>query len=226
MPVPGPAGTIDEAIATMEQIHESLDALDGVGCFNWMYLNVTREIREHGADFEDVEFLDALDVCFANFYFDAYARVARGEPCPEPWAPLFEHRRRPSTTRLQFALVGMNAHINHDLPFAVIETATARGVEPFAECPFRRDFFRVNDLLAEVEHKIKPWFMTGKLAEIEKHLTGVDDALTMWCIHGARRTAWDTAQVLWEARKYPELGAGYEQVLGELVNLAGRAVLV
>jgi hypothetical protein len=225
--IPQPATTIDEVIDTMTRIDGSLDREDGVAWFNRVYLNVTREIRgELDETFEDVEFIDALDVYFANFYFDAFARVERGEECPAPWAPLFEHRHRPHTSRLQFALAGMNAHINHDLPFAVVGTAAARAVEPFGDCAYQRDFFRVNDLLAVVEGQIKSWFTVGELAELDRYVEGIDDALSMWCIHGARRAAWDAAAFLWRVRQHPHLSEDYEQVLAKLVNLAGRAVLV
>jgi hypothetical protein len=225
---PAPATTIDEVVERMSAIDSSLPEDDGVACFNRLYLNVTREIR--GSDgataFEDLPFLDALDVSFANFYFEAFHRVKAGEPCPPPWAPLFDNRERAHTSRLQFALVGMNAHINHDLPLAVVRTASEAGIEPFGDSPYERDFFRVNDLLAAVEGKIKTWFATGVIAELDHYLSGIDDALSMWCIHGARRAAWDSAAMLWRLKAHRHLVGDYEAVLANLVNLAGRAVLV
>jgi hypothetical protein len=223
-----PATTIDEVIQRMTEIEGTLDSEDGVACFNRLYLNVTQEIRSNPSStaFEDVAFLDALDVCFANLYFDAYDRVLRGEPCPAAWSPLFEHRQRKHTSRIQFALVGMNAHINHDLPLAVVTTASEQSIDPFGDSPYQRDYFRVNDVLADVEGKIKSWFAVGIIAELDQHLKGIDDAVSMWCIHGARRAAWDAARFLWGVKQHPHLRASYERVLSDLVNLAGRAVLV
>jgi hypothetical protein len=48
----------------------------------------------------------------------------------------------------------------------------------------------------------------------------------MWCIHGARRAAWDAAAFIWHLKRHPHLRQDYEHVLADLVNLAGRAVLV
>jgi hypothetical protein len=120
----------------------------------------------------------------------------------------------------------MNAHINHDLPLAVINAAIEQRVEPFGDSPFERDFFRVNDVLKDVQGKVKTWFETDAEATIDRELGNVDDALQMWCIHGARRAAWDAAGVLWRLRDHPQLREAYESTLSELVNLAGRAVLI
>jgi hypothetical protein len=212
----------------MEEIEAALPASDGVACFNLLYRNVTQAIRDHPAAsaFEDVALLDALDVTFANLYFDAYDRVAGGEPCPAAWAALFENRNRAGTSRIQFALAGMNAHINHDLPLAVIQTATEHGLEPFEDSAFARDFFRVNDILKDVQGKVKSWFEIGVAAKVDRAMGDVDDAVSMWCIHVARRAAWDAAALLWRLRQHPALSADYEDVLARMVGLAGRAVLI
>ena len=152
--------------------------------------------------------------------------MAHGEPCPPAWAPLFEHRNREGISRIQFALAGMNAHINHDLPLAVITTAAEHGLRPFGDCAFERDFFRVNDVLQSVQAKVKTWFEIGIAGEIDRALGDVDDAISMWCIHGARRAAWDAAAILWRLREHPQLRADYEVALASIVNLAGRAVLI
>jgi hypothetical protein len=220
--------SIDDVLRRMAEIEATVPASDGVACFNLLYRNVTREIRAHplSAGFEEIPFLDQLDVTFANQFFDAYDRVDRGDPCPSAWAPLFDHRHRPGVTRIQFALAGMNAHINHDLPLAVINTATEQRVEPFGDSPFERDFFRVNDVLKNVQGKVKSWFETDVEARVDRALGDVDDALSMWCIHAARRGAWDIAAILWRLRDHPQLREGYERSLSQIVNLAGRAVLI
>jgi Family of unknown function (DUF5995) len=225
---PSPATTIDEVIQRMTEMYEALEARDGLACFNTLYLKVTQEIRGGPlmAAFEDVEFLDALDVTFANYYFDACAKVLRGEPCPPAWAPLLEHRDRSHTAPVQFALAGMNAHINHDLPLAIISTATDRLVEPFGGSRCERDFFRVNDVLADVESKIKSWFAVGMIGALDELLGSVDDAISMWCIHGARRVAWDNAALLWKLREHPGLFEQCERALTAVVNIAGRSVLI
>jgi Family of unknown function (DUF5995) len=46
------------------------------------------------------------------------------------WKPLFEARFATGIAPVQFALAGMNAHINRDLSIVVCEACAARGTEP------------------------------------------------------------------------------------------------
>ena len=58
------------AIARMEAIAAALPAADGLGCFNRMYLDVTRQVngRLGQGFFADPVFMTRLDVTFANLY--------------------------------------------------------------------------------------------------------------------------------------------------------------
>ena len=49
---------------------------------------------------------------------------------------------------VQYAIAGMNSHIEHDLPIAVVDTCRARGLEPD---DLHQDYEAVNDVLAQVE---------------------------------------------------------------------------
>ena len=67
--------------------------------------------------FRDPAFLEQLDVVFANLYFDAVAAGdADPRAAPSAWRPLFEMPHQRGILSIQFALAGMNAHINRDLP--------------------------------------------------------------------------------------------------------------
>src|SRR5271166_1223174 len=81
----------------------------------------------------------------------------RGRPCSP--------RTRPAILPIQFALAGMNAHIEHDLPLAVIATCAARGCAP--DSPgVHADYEKINDVLASVEEEIR----RGFLSDIEKSI--------------------------------------------------------
>ena len=82
--------------------------------------------------FADPGFMTELDVTFANLYFAAAAALSDPAVVPAAWQPLVDRRSAAGIEPIQFALAGMNTHINHDLPLAVVATCAALGTEPSA----------------------------------------------------------------------------------------------
>src|SRR5689334_13928904 len=117
--------SVAEVIARMQAIFAPLPQSDGVACFVRLYLAVTEEVRRRltGVTFADPAFMGRLDVGFANLFFAA----ADAAQAPPAWAPLFEARAQKGIAPLQFALAGMNAHINRDLPVALATLAAQGG---------------------------------------------------------------------------------------------------
>jgi Family of unknown function (DUF5995) len=220
--------TIAQVIAQMEQIAGELPAQDGVAYFNKLYLQVTKAVQAATTNvtFADPGFTERLDVVFAGLYFAAEATIGTGAPCPIAWRPLVEERvsdREP----IQFAIVGMNAHINHDLPIAVVQTCQQLGVAPEDGSPQHADYQRVNGLLADVEGQVAGWFETGLIGDLVDVIPkDIDNALAMWSIVDARDLAWSHAKLLWRLRDDPALADAYGDVLARLVELAGRGILV
>ena len=221
-------GTIAKVIAKMKAINAALPRKDGVAYFNRLYLAVTNAVQAASADasFENPAFLERLDVVFAGLYFDAEATIASGTAAPPAWAPLIEERsakREP----IQFALCGMNAHINHDLPLAVVQTCQELGLAPDDGTPQQADYNKVNAILGQVETQVASWFKTGLVADLEDSTPQkVDNAVAMWSIVAARELAWRNAQVIWALRHVHPLEAAYEDTLARSTELAGRAMLV
>ena len=197
---------------------------DGVACFARLYLAVTEGVnaRLAGVQFANPAFVAHLDVTFAELFFAAAAEPGRA---PRAWAPLFEARSRRGIAPLQFALAGMNAHVNRDLPVAVVATCADLGVEPGPEY---RDFNRVNPILAEVERHAKASLLTGWIGLISRVLNRfhrLDDVAAMWNVERAREAAWTNAQVLWTLRDHPDLTADFLETLDRTVGFAGRGLL-
>ncbi len=69
--------------------------------------------------FKDPDFMEILDVKFAELYLDALASWSRGEPVAWAWAVLFEIWDNAGEGPMSGALLGIHAHINHDLAIAV-----------------------------------------------------------------------------------------------------------
>ena len=215
-------------IARLRAIEASAKPSDGVVCFARLYCNVTELVAaDVGAGtFVAPTFLERLDIVFADLFFGVVANPAR---VPSAWAPLFAARSLRGIAPLQFALAGMNAHINRDLPVALVTTCEERGVELRRDSPEHADFERVNDLLARVEERIKASYLTGWLAALDRILHRVDrldDVLAMWDVRVAREAAWTNAETLWAIRDDTDLRDDFVATLDRTVGLAGRGLLV
>ena len=220
--------TIPDVIARMEAIDNELPRKDGVAIFNRLYLQVTLAVdsASAGTEFENRTFLDRLDVVFASLYFDAAATIVSGAKCPVVWRPLVE-ARSDAREPIQFALAGMAAHINHDLPVALVSTCEELGLAPADDSAVHRDYQHVDALLAVVETQVAGWFDTGLIADIEDVTPQkTDEALAMWSLVAARDVAWDHAKLLWDMRHAGLLRVGYLDTLARMTELAARAMLV
>jgi len=224
-----PVHTVDDAVALMTAIDELLPDSDGVKWFNRLYLRVTVNVRAAigGAAFNDVPFLTLLDVVFANLYFSALAAASVDvAAAPSAWRPLFLARNTAGIARIQFALAGMNAHINRDLPDGIVQSFKALGGDPIVDTVREQDFVSVNDILERVEEDVKTEFTLGLVGTIDRLGGPVDDAIAMWKVRAARSTAWTNAQVLWGLRGMPPLRDRFFSKLDSLVGMTGRSLLV
>ena len=110
----------------MTAISAALPPTDGLACFNRMYLIVTERVRTEvdSTFYGDPAFMAALDVTFFNLYLGAVTGFKRGAADGRRVLERAAGRagRPPLFAPLQFALAGMNADINHDLPMAVVAT--------------------------------------------------------------------------------------------------------
>jgi hypothetical protein len=224
-----PARSVDDVIVAMTAIDHRLPDADGLKWFNRLYLRVTLAVRRDvtGTSFGDPVFIEALDVAFANLYFDA-VRAAETAPAtvPPAWRPLFQLRSATGLARIQFALAGMNAHINRDLPEGIVQAFRAHGGDPLSDDRRRRDFEAVNGLLQRVEDEVKPEFSVGKIADIDQLGGRLDDVVAMWNVRAAREAAWTHSQVLWALGGAPDLRTRFFDRLDRLTGFAGRGLLV
>jgi hypothetical protein len=226
----GPAPqTIDAVVERLGAIDAVLPAGDGVAWFGRLYLAVTQDVGAAmiPGSFHDPGFLLRLDLAFAGVFFDALRRSLAAPPTtPKAWAPLIEARSTPGIAPIQFALAGMNAHINRDLPIALVTTCEEAGVDLAAATPERADFERVNGILAATEARVKQQFATGLVGVADQALGDVDDRIAMWDIGRARDTAWVQALTLWALRTVPALQRDAMDTLDRVIGFAGRGLLV
>ncbi len=226
----GPAPTaIDGVVDRLTAIEGALPAADGVSWFVKLYLAVTQNV---GTDvipgsFRNPAFVVQLDLAFAGLFFDALRRSLASPPTtPKAWLPLIEARAKPGIAPIQFAFAGMNAHINRDLPVALVTTCEQAGIDLAAAAPEHADFVRVNDTLARTEQRVKQQFSTGLVGVVDVALGDVDDRIAMWDVGRARDAAWVQALTLWALRGIPALQRDAIDTLDHVVGFAGRGLLV
>jgi uncharacterized protein DUF5995 len=224
-----PVSSIEGVLSVMTAIDAALPDADGLKWFNRLYLQVTRRVREAvgGTAFRDARFMTELDVVFANLYF---AAIVAGDVdpsrAPSAWRPLLLARRTPRIARLQFALAGMNAHINRDLPQGIVQVFETLGGDPTTDQARRQDFDSINALLERVEGEVKGDFSIGLIGAVDDLAGRADDVAAMWKVRLARDAAWTNAQVLWALRATPILRDAFFNRLDGLTGLAGKGLLV
>ena len=217
--------SVEDVIARMQSIAAEVPDGDGAGVFNDVYLRVTEMVLERlrdGGVFHDDAFMADLDVRFADLWFTAYDSPV--DDVPRAWAPLFDERAAGGVLPIQFALAGVNAHIEHDLPLAVVRTCEAHGRTPYSP-GVRDDYEKVNDLLAGVEAEIRRSFLNELGQSVDDHLTPVAHLVSSWNIDKARDIAWVNMQTLWELRRVDFLYDAYAAALARTVGMGSRLLL-
>jgi hypothetical protein len=226
-PLDIPVTSVAGAIARMEAIGASLPSGDGLACFNRMYLDVTSQVNaqlDQGI-YADPAFMTQLDVRFADLYFAAADMAGTPADVPLAWRPLVERRAVAGIESIQFALAGMNAHINHDLPIALVSTCAALATSPEDGQHFA-DYQKVDQLLDAAEQAIRQSFETAAELAVDHHLTAVATLICNWTINSARDLAWNNARLLWALRDDPFARGLFLDGLAASTALATQLLLV
>jgi hypothetical protein len=220
------AANIDEVVARLQSLESSLGTGDGVHWFNRLYLEVTLAVREYvrTQPLSVPPFLEQLDVFFGNAYFDALDAAAGHGSMAAAWSPLFDARADRDIAPLQFAVAGMNAHIDHDLARGVVATCGQLDMTPGSGQ--KHDYDAVNAILKATEARVKRWLLTDAVKELDHEVAPADDVAVIWSIEAAREAAWLRGQVLWHLRDEPALTDAYLAVNDRETELAGRAILL
>lgn len=220
--------TYAEVLVRLLEIETEVGDSDGLYWFTRLYREMTAAVAEsatRGA-FKDAEFLEALDCNFAHLYFDAVRSFVRNDGVtPRAWWPLFEARASRKLVPLQFALAGVNAHINRDLPVALVTTFEALAGAPRVGSDRHDDYLAINAILASVHARAKGFLLTGVLERADAALGRVDDLLELFSFDRARDAAWTAGEVRFLLRSHDALAAHHLTSLDGFVGFASRGIL-
>lgn len=224
----GPVDTLADVAQRLRELDAELDPSDGLSWFNRLYARMTDAVIDHARKhrFDDPVFVERLDCHFADLYFVALAaHLSDPGSGPGAWAPLFQARARRGILPVQLALAGVNAHINRDLPVAIVTTYLELGRQPARDEPAHADYQRINLVLEGVLDDTKAWLLEGALGVLDAALGEVDDVLEMWSLRRAREGAWVSGEVRWALRVSPLISRHHLDALDRMVGLAGRGLL-
>lgn len=197
-------------LRTLEQ--QLLEARDRRGVFVTAYATITEaiEARSDAGGFRDPEWVRAYLVAFGALYRDALHRdvVARrsgtgddARRVPKAWRIAFDAAAAGRGWVIQHLMLGINAHINHDLALALL----IAGLDGDRAAHYA-DHTAVNAVLAGAMLALKTE-VAGKWAPVLErldHAAGtIDDDVTVFSIEKARDHAWAMAVAIDATRGTP-----------------------
>ncbi len=190
------AKTIQNVLEQLDSIiNESIDTNNRMGLFAYIYRRTTAEIASEISlsHFDDNQFMEVLDVAFANLYLDAYRDYKNNQQVSAAWAYAFDHADE-SLTILQHIMLGMNAHINLDLAIATATTMSGKEITDIED-----DFNKVNDILFQITNELQDRLSRVSPLMFIVDLLGknIDEKFIDFSMRKARQQSWNSAILLW-----------------------------
>lgn len=226
-PVPPPFAAIEDVVAGLAALEATLaNVRDLRGLFVMTYSASTSTIQRwiDQGTFLDNQMMARLVVTFGNAYRSALAEYAVGERSrvPVAWQQSFDACIARSGTALQCLMLSVNAHVNRDLPYAIVDAgvdvncthgysdyARIDGVTPLSVALARRHIARVYWRDIPISQRL---------------FGGSMEALVVQSVERARRHAWTLAQRLVRAET-DAARALVDRMIESRAALVGEAIL-
>lgn len=222
-----PGESIRELIERMGAIGQRFDPSDARRFFHDTYTRTTKAVAHElstGAlgGFLDHKWVEEWDIVFADLYLAAVKAWDLGE-APGPWKVAFATARdRPSLPPLRHVLFGINAHVNYDLPQALLGVITDREFDdPSLVARRARDHEHIDVVLAS-RVTAEDRSLEGARTLVDRLLTPLNRAGTKRFLKEAREKVWRNAFALSRARR--EGDETYRRRLKELEGLCAARV--
>jgi hypothetical protein len=233
-----PLPDVPAVVAVLEEVAQVAAALsprgedDGIACFSRLYLRITRDVLEEyekGALFRCGRFILDLDVAFAQRFLDAVRDdLDGGSEAPGCWALMFDRRQDEDVEPWRFAAAGVNAHVNFDLAFALLdvweqhpETPLGTVEEQYSDYRAINTIFRnrMDELCESFDAPWTLWGDDGSLFDRAGNVLG--DLLVV----GTRDLAWTFAERMWRHRDERGYRHGPTALLDAVATGLARALI-
>jgi hypothetical protein len=216
------SSTIEGVVERMAALLAPLEAEDDprryfLATYRRTTLAVQKALRtEH---FVDPDWVERWDVTFASLYLDAVEAWTHDRPLPAPWAVAFAAGAGDRLPPLRHVLVGMNAHINFDLPLALLAVIDDDELaDPEVVARRNIDHERIDLILASrvdaENEELKRLEEPGDRTWLDRLLTPFNKAASRRFMKEARRKVWRNTLILSEARREgpDELASGVAEL--------------
>lgn len=199
------SGTIDGVVARMRERLSALERdRDPARFFLATYLRTTQAVADavDAGRFEDPAWVEWWDVVFAELYLDALdAHRADPASAPRPWRIAFSASR--TAPPVLHVLLGINAHINYDLPQSLVAVISpSQFTDPALLARRERDHARIDDVLAarvaaeDGELRV----VSGPRRVVDRVMTPLNRRMTTRFLAESRDKVWTNTQALHAAR--------------------------
>lgn len=195
-----PFGSVEDAYDRLVRIERHLrERDDRRSVFLTVYAAMTVTVRDgiRSGFFADPDWVAAYLVTFAEHYRRALYAFERRETevVPPPWRIGFEASIGGDTLVYQDALLGINAHINYDLTYALHEVA----IDPDRGSKLA-DHERINCVLERltdlVQETLVEVYAARGVSRIDELLGTLDERLALSGLTRSRSLAWRNAVLL------------------------------
>jgi len=191
--------------------------------FATIYLELTKTLRqvlrERPNFLRYPKYLYVEDALFANVYFGAIRDARRGKRVPEAWRIAFEAAASADLNATQDMLLGINAHVQNDMPFVL----AALGLRTRAGASRKEDHDAVNDVLdrsyPDVVNAVRDRF-DPQVGLTNSDSTPVDDVFGLELVKGWREQVWRNAERLVNAQDKAERERVARQIQQDAANWA------
>lgn len=201
--------TADRMQRRIQQWESTADAkATFLRCYFMMTKNMLNAIQQD--DFLDSAWVTSLLDCFAGYYFSALDQYEfYPAAAPLVWRLAHDASRDPAVTALQNLLLGVNAHINYDLAFAVADVLHTEWQGLTGDQRTRRyqDYCHVNAVIGQTIDAVQDQILSPAMplmGFIDKLFGSLDEILISRLITEWREKVWLNATHLLETTSSEE----------------------
>jgi uncharacterized membrane protein len=210
-----------------DAMQERLDALPPTLAHRRIFLDTYRRTTLAVGDalrdglFEDPEWVVAWDAAFADLYLSSHDADVAGGVVRRPWRLAFA--ADPGLPALRHVLLGINAHVNYDLPQALLAVISDDDFgRPEVMAARHRDHERIDGVLSGRVSAEDDELSSGGRRLVDRILEPANRAASRRFLREARQKVWLNTEELQRARAARE--SSYAARLAELELLSAAKI--